>query len=129
MKLTMTDQKILKLLKQNKQGMACYQIAKEANLFPMQIFRRLKKMANHKIIKIIYGKPSFYTLNNPKNFNSGTFLGFCQVECPKCQTLQIVHPEQQTKVCDNEDCLTPSKIRTRFYIYYNKNRIKGFKKI
>jgi len=42
------------------------------------------------------------------------------VECPKCHTIRKVDIKQTSILCSNEDCLTNTGKRTRFYVYQKR---------
>lgn len=99
--------------------MANYQIARRLGIHPAQTFKRLRQMANNRVLHANDGYPKFYDLNasnEVQNFIVHT------IECPKCQQLHIRHQSQTTIQCS---CKTSSGKPRRFYIY--NSRIKNKK--
>ena len=123
MKLSKIDLRIVKKIMDCKSGVACYQIARELSIDVAYIHRRLKIMLRHNILTSINSKPVFYKIDLR---NQRELINMI-VECPKCKTRHIMHIKQNTKVCDNPDCLTKKGVRTRFNVY--DKRIISYNKI
>lgn len=120
-KLSKADMRILEAVQRAKIGIGCYQIARETSKDAAFVHRRLCRLFKHSILERINSKPVLYIINLKQK---KTFLNIF-VKCPKCKGVYRLHYEQNTKVCENSDCVTPSGVRTRFHI--TENRIVEYK--
>ncbi len=119
MKLSKQDLRIIMAIRKEEAPMANYQIAKRLGIHPAQTFKRLRQMANNRVLHVTEGYPKFYNLNSSngvQNFIVQT------IECPSCKMLHIRHQSQTTIQCL---CKTSSGKFRRFYIY--NSRIKSKK--
>ena len=106
-------------IRKEEAPMANYQIAKRLGIHPAQTFKRLRQMANNRILHVTEGYPKFYDLNSSnevQNFIINT------IECPKCKMIHIRHQSQTTIQCL---CKTSSGNPRRFFVY--NSRIKNKK--
>ncbi len=117
MKLSKQDLRIIMAIRKEEAPMANYQIAKRLGIHPAQTFKRLRQMANNRVLQVTDGYPKFYNLNSSngvQNFIVQT------IECPSCKMLHIRHQSQTTIQCL---CKTLSGKFRRFYVY--NSRIKS----
>ena len=106
-------------IKKEDGPLANYQIAKRLGKHPAQTFKRLRQMADNRVLHVTDGYPKFYDLNasnEVQNFIVHT------IECPHCHKTHIRHQSQTTVQCS---CKTSSGKPRRFYIY--NSRIKNKK--
>ena len=111
MKLSKLDIRILMAIKSEGAPLANYTIAKRLGKHPSQTLKRLKIMANNKVLHCQEGYPKFYDYNSINKVQNWIIQ---TVVCPHCEKLHILHHEQITVQCD---CKTLSGTRRRFYIY------------
>ena len=117
MKLSKQDLRIIMAIRKEEAPMANYQIAKRLGIHPAQTFKRLRQMANNRVLQVTDGYPKFYNLNASNGVQN--FIVH-KIECPSCGMLHIRHQSQTTIQCL---CKTSSGKPRRFYIY--NSRIKS----
>ena len=116
MKLSRNDLRILMALRKQGRPMANYEIAKALNINPAQSHKRLVILSKEKVLHSIEGYPKFYSFNGKNLVQNFVVL---TVECPKCESVHVIHQNQTTVQCT---CETASGKRTRFYIYSRRIR-------
>lgn len=119
MKLSKQDLRIIMAIKQENAPMGNYLIARRLGKHPAQTFKRLRLMAQNRVLRVIEGNPKFYDLNASNQVQSFIIL---TIECPKCKMLHIRHQSQTTIQCH---CKTSSGKFRRFFVY--NSRIKNKK--
>lgn len=123
MKLSKIDHLICEALLKEKQGLSLLKLSRRIGKDPSLVYKSLNRLLREGVVVKVKTSCAIYQLSLK---NKPEIAKVC-VSCPKCKENYWIDANQNTKVCENPDCLTKSGKQTRFYIF--DRRIIDWKRI